>query len=138
MHASSTVTGAWYWKGGGFTPSLDDGDGPAQRGLAALEAPRETAKRDLAVEHLVDVAAEVLDVDHVVREEQRVHDLVVGLRPMLVEQTDLLLRLLGLVGPDAADHGVHRMVGAARVDGDPAHAALEHPLGKFARRPGMT
>ena len=93
---------------------------------------------DLLVQHLVDLAAQVLDVDDVVREEQRVHDLVVGLGEDLVKApTQLLLRLLGLVGADAPDHGVHRMVGAAGVDRDPAHAALHHPLGECAGRPGM-
>src|SRR5919201_856938 len=84
--ASSTVAGAWYRNGGGFTWSvLEHGDGPAQRRLAALEPPREATEHDLAVQHLVEPAAEVFDVDHVVREQQRVHDLVVGLGEDLVQ-----------------------------------------------------
>src|SRR5579859_566768 len=136
--AASTSVGAWYWNGAGFNTSLDDRDRAAQRRLAALEAPREAPERDLAVEHVVEAAAEVLDVHHVVREEQRVHDLVVVARPDLVEAAaQPFLRELGLVGADAADDGVHRVVRAAGVDGDPAHAALEDPLGESARRSRM-
>src|SRR5207249_8677740 len=40
---------------------VEHGDGAAQRGLAALEPPREAAEQDLAVEDLVQPAAEVLD-----------------------------------------------------------------------------
>src|SRR6266853_5291507 len=84
--------------------SLDDGHHAAQRCLTALESPREAAQRDLLVEHLVDVTAEVFDVDQVVGKKQRVHDLVVGLRKNFVEAaTELLLRLFGLVGSDAPD-----------------------------------
>ncbi len=40
----------------------------AERRLAALEPPREAPESDLLVEDLVDLAAEVLDVDDIVRE----------------------------------------------------------------------
>ena len=70
--------------------------------------------------------------------EERVHDLVVLLGEDLVEaSTQFLLRLLRLVGPDAPDDGVHGMVGAARVDGDPADPAIQHPLGELAARTRM-
>src|SRR5438132_1319397 len=136
-HASSTDRGTWYSKRAGFT-SFEYGDGAARRRLAALEAPWKAAERDLPVEHLVDSPAQVFDVDDVVRKEQRVHDLVVGFRKDLVEApAQLLLRVLRLVGADAADDGVHGVVGAAGVDRDPAHAALQHPLGKGAIRAGV-
>src|SRR6266851_523638 len=115
--------------------SLDYGHCAARRCLAALEPPWEASEHDLLVEHLINVTAEVLDVDHVVGKKQRVHDLVVGLRKDFVEAaTELLLRLFGLVGPDAADDRVHGVVGAAGVDRDPPHTALQHPLGERARR----
>src|SRR5437660_7504058 len=136
--ASSTFAGAWYSNCAGFI-SFQHRDGAAQRGLAALEAPREAAKLDLPIEHLVDLPTQVLDVDDVVREEQRVHDLVVGLREDLVEAAaQLLLRLFSLVRANAADDSVHGMVGAARVDGDPAHAAILHPLRERTGGTGMT
>src|SRR5207248_2558403 len=98
---------------------LDHGDGAAQRGLAALEAPRKAPELDLAIEHLVDLAAQVFDVHDVVREQERVHDLVVGFGEDLVQAaTKLLLRLLGLVRTNAPDDGVHRMIRAAGIDGD--------------------
>src|SRR5579864_4279592 len=135
--ASSTVVGAWYSNCAGFK-SLHDRDRAAERRLAALEAPREAPELDPRVKHLVDLAAEVLDVDHVVREQQRVHDLVVRLWEDLVETAaELLLRLLGLVGADPPDHGVHRVVGAAGVDSNPSHASFEHPLREHPRRAGM-
>src|SRR6266550_4281655 len=113
-------------------------DGSAQGGLAALEAPREAAEPDLAVQHLVELPAEVLDVDHVVRKKQRVHDLIVLLREDLVEAAaQLLLRLLRLIGADAPDHGVHGMVGASCVDREPAHAALQNPFREGPRRTRM-
>src|SRR5919204_6629925 len=66
--ASSTVRGAWYSKGGGFKKSrpIEEDDRPAEGGLAALKTPGEAAEGHLLVERLVQVAAEVLDVDHVV------------------------------------------------------------------------
>src|SRR5712692_8214248 len=132
--ASSADAGAWYWNCGGFN-SLQHRDRAAGRCLAALEAPREAAEHDLLVEYLVDVPAEVLDMDHVVRKQQGVHDLVVGLREDVVEAAaEPFLRFLGLVGADAPDDGVHRVVGAAGVDRNPAHAALEHPFRERARR----
>src|SRR6266568_6840870 len=134
---SSTDLGAWYSNRAGFT-SLDDCDGAARRRLAALETPRKAAERDLLVEHLVNSAAQILDVDDVVRKQQRVHDLVVGFREHLIQAAaELLLRLLRLVGADPADDGVHRVVRAARVNRDPAHAALQHPFGEGARGTGM-
>src|SRR5712691_1402779 len=137
--ASSTLSGAWYANGAGFTYSLlQHGDGAAQRRLATLEAPRKAAEQDLPVEHLVELSAEILDVDDVVRKQQRVHDLVVGLGKDLIQAaTELLLRLLRLVGADPADDGVHRVVRAAHVNRDPAHPALQDPFGEGARRPGM-
>src|SRR4029077_7333262 len=109
-------------------------DGAAQRRLAALKPPRKAADEDLLVEHLVEPAAQVFDVDDVVRKKQRVHDLVIGLGEELVEAaTQLLLRLFGFVVADAADHGVHRVVGAPGVDGDPSDATVESPLRKRAR-----
>src|SRR5712664_149588 len=90
---------------------LHHGDGPAKRGFAALEAPREAAELDLLIEYLVDLPAQVLDVDDVVREQQRVHDLVVRLGKNLIEAlAQLLLRLFRLVGADAPDDRVHRVV----------------------------
>src|ERR1700686_3948192 len=89
-HASSTVAGAWYSNLGGFT-LFEHRDRAAERSLAALEAPREAAEKDLAVQHLVDLAAQVLDMDDVVRKQQRVHDLVVGLGPDLIEAAAKLL-----------------------------------------------
>src|ERR1700686_2870372 len=90
------------------------GDGPAKCGLAALEPPREAAELDLLVQHLVDLPAEILDVDDVVREQQRVHDLVVGLWKNLVKApSQLLLGLFSFVRADAPDDRVHRMVRAA-------------------------
>src|SRR6266852_3599497 len=116
--------------------SLDDRYRAAGRGLAALKAPRKAAERDLLVEYIVDAATEILDVDHVVRKQQRVHDLVVGFWKDIVEPaTELLLRVLGLVRTDAPDDRVHGMVGAAGVDRDPAHPSLQHPLGEGAGRP---
>src|SRR5438270_5449342 len=77
-------------------------------------------------------------MDDVVRKQQRVHDLVVSLGEDLVQAaTQLALRVLRLVGADLADDGVHRMVRAARVYGDPADAALQHPFRKCARGPGV-
>src|SRR5438477_13205434 len=76
---------------------LNDDDSAARRSLAALEAPRKTAEHDLLVEHLVDPAAQVLDVDDVVRKKQCVHDLVVGLQKHIVQAAaELLLSLLRL------------------------------------------
>src|SRR5262245_24761665 len=72
--------------------------GAAERRLPALETPRKTAELDALIEHLVDRAAEVLDVDHIVREQQRVHDLVVRLGEDVIKRTELRLRVLGLVG----------------------------------------
>src|SRR5712664_3227486 len=84
--------------------SLDDRDRAARRRLAALEAPRKASEQDFLVEDLIDVPAQVLDVDHVVRKQERVHDLVIRLREDVVEAaTKLVLRLLGLVGADAPD-----------------------------------
>src|SRR5205807_10496154 len=109
--------------------SIDHRDRATQRSLAALEAPREAAELNLPVEHLVELSAEVLDVDDVVWKEQRVHDLVVRLREDLIEAAaELLFCLFGLVGADATNDGVHGMVGAADVDRDPADAVLQHPL----------
>src|SRR5216683_192396 len=113
--------------------SLDDRDRAARRRLAALEAPRKASEQDLLVEHLIDVAAEVLDVDHVVRKKQRVHDLVVGFREDLVEAAAELL--LGLLGADTPDHRVHRVIGAAGVHRYPPHAASQHPFRESAGRP---
>src|SRR5690349_6125321 len=135
-HASSIDLGAWYSNGAGFKSVFDHGDGAAQRRLATLEAPRKAAEEDLSVEHLVQPAAQVFDVDDVVWKQQRVHDLVVGLGKQLVQAAaQLLFRLFGFVVADAADHRVHRVVGAARVDGDPSDAAVEGPFGKRACRP---
>src|SRR6266851_5614822 len=55
--------------------------------------------------------------------------------PRKASEKDLLVDRL--VGPDAPDDRVHRMVGAARVDREPAHAAVEHPLRELARRAGV-
>src|SRR5579864_6928081 len=135
--ASSTVVGAWYSNCAGFK-SLHDGDRAAQSSFAALEAPRKTAELDPGVKHLVDLTAEVLDVDDVVRKQQRVHDLVIRFRKDVVEAAaELPLRVLGFVGADAPDHGVHRMVGAAGVDRNPTHTAFEHPLRESSRRARM-
>src|ERR1700716_660570 len=77
----------------------EDGDRSAQRSLAALEPPGAAAELDLLVEHVVDLPAQVLDMDDVVREQKRVHDLVIRLREDLVEApAQLLLSLFGLVG----------------------------------------
>src|SRR5207245_5191363 len=114
-------------------------DGAAKRRLSAREAPRKTAEEDLLVEDLVDLTAEVLDVHHVVRKQQRVHDLVVGLRKDLIQTApELLLGLLRLIGADAANHRIHGVVRAAGIERDPAHAAVEHPLRERARGTGMT
>src|SRR5690242_5237112 len=135
---SSTVPGAWYSNGAGFKSVFDHCDGAAQRRLTALESPRKAAEEDLSVEDLVQTAAKVFDVDDVVWKQQRVHDLVVRLGEDLVKAaTQLLLRLLSLVVADPADHGVHRVVGAAGVDGDPSDATVESPLRKGARGPGV-
>src|SRR3981081_4641975 len=78
---------------------VQDRNRAAQRRLTALETPRKAAELNLLVQHLVDLPAQVFDVDDVVRKEQRVHDLVVGLGKDLVETlAQLLLRLLRLVG----------------------------------------
>ena len=77
-------------------------------------------------------------MNHVERKQERVHDLVVGLGEDLVQAAaELLLRLLGLIGSNPADHGVHRMVRAAGVDRNPAHASIPDPLGKRAGGTGM-
>src|SRR6266851_10520480 len=90
---------------------FEDCDRTAQGSLAALEPPREAAQLDLLVQHLIDLPSQVLDVDDVVREQKRVHDLVVGLRKDLVEApAQLPLSLVGLVRTDAPDDGVHRVV----------------------------
>src|SRR5882672_350233 len=123
----------------GLASRFDDCDGAAQGRLAALETPWKTAELDLLIQHLVDLPAQVLDVDDVVRKQKGVHDLVVGLRENFVQAlVELLLRLFRLVGAYPPDDGVHRVVGAAGVDGDPAHAALEHPFGEGAGGPGVT
>src|SRR5438094_7073486 len=121
----------------GAVSLVDHRDGSAQGGLAALEPPGKAAELDLAVEHLVETPAEVFDVDHIVWKQERVHDLVVGLGKDRVEAAaQLLLGFLRLVGADAPDDRVHGMVGAARVDRDPAHAALHHPLRDLPLAPG--
>src|SRR5258708_16195861 len=130
------------WPGHGIRTAavslVEHCDGAAQGSLAALEAPREAAELDSLIQPLVDLAAQVLDMDDVVRKKKRVHDLVVGHREDLVEAAaQLLLRLLRLVGADAPDDGVHRVVGAAGVDRNPPHAALHHPLGECAGRAGV-
>src|SRR2546422_2712914 len=123
-HASSTDVGAWYSKCGGFK-LLHDRDSAAGCRFAPLESPREAAECDSLIEHLVYAPAEILDVDHVVREEQRVHDLVVGFRKDLVEPAaELPFRIFGLVRADSTDDRVHGMVRAAGVDRDPAPASL--------------
>src|SRR5467141_2155952 len=78
---------------------VENRDCAAQRGLAALETPREAAELDLLVEHVVDLPAQVFDVDDVVRKQKGMHDLVVGPREDLVEAlAELFLSLLRLVG----------------------------------------
>src|SRR5260370_11473862 len=134
--ASNTPLRSRWVRGMRTVPaSLDYRHRAAGRCLAALEPPWEASECDLLVEHLIDVTAEVLDVDHVMWKKQRVHDLVIGLRKNFVEAAaELLLSLLGLVGPDAADDRVHRVVRAAGVDRDPPHPALQHPFGERTGR----
>src|SRR5215216_583844 len=117
---------------------LQEGDGAAEGRLPADELPREAAEVDAPVQHLVDLTAQVLDVDDVVGEQQGVHDLEVLAGEQLVQgAAQGGLGVLGLVGADLADDGVHRVVGAAGVHGQPAHPSVQHPLGELAGRAGM-
>src|SRR5512132_1850145 len=117
---------------------LQEGDRAAERRLPADELPREAAEVDAPVQDLVDLAAQVLDVDDVVGEQQGVHDLEVLAGEQLVQGTAQGgLGVLGLVGADLADDGVHRVVGAAGVHGQPAHPPVQHPLGELAGRAGV-
>src|SRR5215218_4681163 len=114
---------------------LQECDRAAERRLATDELPREAAEVDAPVEHLVDLAAEVLDVDDVMGEQQSVHDLEVLPGEQLVQRAAQGgLGVLGLVGANLPDDGVHRVVGAAGVHGQPAHPAVQHPLGELAGR----
>src|SRR5262249_48621115 len=122
------------WRSSGWGPSITCSSGrrPDQGALLAggslvlyrdsaarakaapppLEPPGKAAEMDLAVEDLVYLAAKVLDVDHIVGEQQRVHDLVVRFRKDLVQRSPQFgLGILRLVWPQAPDHRVHRMIG---------------------------
>src|SRR5918995_2829618 len=57
---------------------LEERHHTAERSLTALEPPRKTSDFDFAIENLVDLPAQILNVNYVVREQQRVHDLVIG------------------------------------------------------------
>jgi hypothetical protein len=77
-------------------------------------------------------------VDDVVGEQQGVHDLEVAPGEHLVQgAAEGGLGVLGLVRADLADDGVHRVVGAAGVHGQPADPAVQHPLGELAGRAGV-
>src|ERR1700694_3236683 len=115
--------------------SLQNRHRAAGRCLSALEAPGKPADGDLRGQDVIDLAAQVLNVDDVVRKKEAVHDLVVGLWKDLVQAAaELFLCLLRLVAADAPDHRVHWMVGAAGVNRNPSHAALQHPLREGAGR----
>src|SRR5437867_8440780 len=132
-HTSSTVAGAWYSNGGGFNRSS------RRRGTARPRRPgtaTESSRTGSFGRGPRRAGRPGSRCDDVVREQQRVHDLVVGLGEDLIEAAaELALRFFGLVGADAPDDRVHGMVGAAGVDRDPAHAAFEHPLRERPRRP---
>src|SRR6266550_67820 len=131
------------WSGRGTRTAaaslVEDCDDAAQRRLTALETPREAAELDLLVQHVVDLPAQVFDVDDVVRKQKGMHDLVIGPGEDLVEAlAELFLPYLRLVRANPPDDGVERMIRAACVDCDPADTALEHPLGKSACGPRVT
>src|SRR5712691_11449595 len=69
-------------------PFSDERDGAAERGLASLELPREAADDEALVLKLgrLDLAAQVLDVDAVLREQRVVGELVSGVGDHLVDR----------------------------------------------------
>src|SRR5215210_3811204 len=118
--------------------SSDEGDEATEGRLATEKTPRKAADGHSLVEDAIDVAAGVLDVDDLVREQVIVHDLDVVIRPDLLEwPAERRRALAGHVRPDLADDGVHRMVCAARVDRQPADAAGLDPVGELAGRAGV-
>src|SRR5439155_24380233 len=76
--ASTTLAGSWYSNCAGFNLLFDHGDGAASRRPAALEAAPEAAKLNHPIAHLVDLPTQVLDVDYVVRQDQRAPEQLVG------------------------------------------------------------
>src|SRR4029453_14511798 len=73
------------WSAWLMSSLLQEGDRPAERRLPANELPGAAAELDAPVGHLVDLPAQVLDVDHVVGEQQGVHDLQILLGEQLVQ-----------------------------------------------------
>jgi len=68
-----------------------------------------------------------------------VHDLVVGLgKDRVKAAAQLLFGLLRLIRADSPDDCVHGVVGASGIDCDPAHSAVQDPLGEGACRTRVT
>ena len=120
--------------------AVDEGHGPAEGRLAALEEPGEGAERQPPVLQLrrADPAAQVLDVDAVLGEERIVRELVGQLGEQDVDvlgaELGLALRahLLPMLEPafaqKAANRQVHRMVGRDHVDAPDVDLLLQQPV----------
>src|SRR6266536_2026220 len=65
----------------------DKGDKAAEGSLTAHEPPREAAHGHPLIENAIDLAAGVLDVDDLVREQVVMHDLDVVIGPDLLERS---------------------------------------------------
>ena len=112
---------------------LDERHDPADARLAADELPRKGADQAAAVQHLLDVTADILGVDDPVPERDAVH----REPPVFGEvgrgaATGAPLVLTCRVRPVALDRGVHRMVGRARVHPQPRELPLDDPFGELA------
>ncbi len=94
------------------------------------------------IEEQVDIPADALGVDDAEGEHLDMHQLVLAVIEELLQALPVflledLLGLLRLAGHPGADDGVHGVVGAAAVDGDPAQFLGFGPLGEFAIGTGM-
>ena len=122
----------------------------AERRLAAFELPREAAEDQPLVLQLgrVDVAADVLDVHAVLREQRVVRQLIGGVRKQLgnrLRPAELLLGLLAhaiavavhALAEEPADRQVHRVIGGHAVDAPDVDPLLEQPRHHVGMRAGM-
>src|SRR5258705_12588737 len=130
-------------------PFSHERDGAAERGLASLELPGEAADDEALVLELgrLDLAAQVLDVDAVLREQRVVRELVGVVGEHLVDRRLAAEFLLGLgahlvalaVGPfseKASYRQVHRMVGRDAVHTPYVDLLLQQPRHQIGMRPG--
>src|SRR5207248_1427859 len=105
---------------------------------AAHETPREAADGHPLIQDSIDLPARVFDVDDLVWKQVVVHDLDVVVWPDLFERPAKCGgAFASVIGSDLTNDRVHRMIGTARVDRQPADPARLDPVGKLACRTGV-